>query len=187
VKRPGETQPSLRVVAERPGETPLSASLRVVVKRPGETPLSLRFVVDRPGETPPSVRVVVERPGETPLSLRVVVDRPGETPPSLRVVVERPGETPPSLRPAKPQAHVTSLQLFGNVANINSLFVPHRAPTKLSECSGIDMIRLRKTMSQLRKVKHTDYHSAMSEMLEHRVIPHLPSNVSFIWCCLGEG
>ena len=72
-------------------------------------------------------------------------------------------------------------QLFGNVANINSLFVPHKAPIKLSEGSGIDMIRLRKTMSQLRTVKHPDYHKAISEILEHNVIPHLPSNVGYLY------
>ena len=33
-------------------------------------------------------------------------------------------------------------------------------------------------MSQLRTVKHPDYHKAVSEVLENQVMPHLPSNVS---------
>ncbi|KAL5262692.1 hypothetical protein ACHWQZ_G008179 [Mnemiopsis leidyi] len=82
-------------------------------------------------------------------------------------------------------------QLFGNVANINSLFVPHNTPADLSEGSGIDMIRMRKAMSQLRAVKHPDYHKAMSEVLENNVMPHLPSNIVTleqlrVFCVLPE-
>ena len=35
-------------------------------------------------------------------------------------------------------------------------------------------------MSQLRTVKHPDYHKAVSEVLENQVMPHLPSNVSVL-------
>ena len=56
--------------------------------------------------------------------------------------------------------------------------MPHKVRTKLGEGSGIDMTRLRKTMAQLRTIKHAEYHTAISGMLEHHVIPHLPSDVS---------
>ena len=69
---------------------------------------------------------------------------------------------------------------MGTVANINSVFVTPSRQVNLSHTSGIEMSRLRKVMSQLKKIKHADYHKAMSDLLRDKIIPNLPRDVSFI-------
>ena len=72
-----------------------------------------------------------------------------------------------------------SMQIFGTVSSINSLFVPHGLHIKLKTSSGIDMVRMRKVMSKLRAIKKPDYQRAMSDLVKRNIIPNLPRDVGF--------